>query len=589
MRSAWQVLGWVLTLALEVLVGQDAADDSLPVTLLRKAHDSRPEVREAAWQELLLFGEEGRRELQSAVTEQWKKDQRGFERLARGGLKKHQKALRARLDERRKLALEAIFDHSLYPDEAHGAVGQPEVDLCVGALRDLWNHPALVVAEWDPPIDALLCALESDLKWLATSGLEVEETMDTWIERADGELDVRSMTDALEWNEEIDPYNDSCTTSLDPEERAVIDHTNEYRRMLGLRVLEIDERLARAARKHSAEMAELDYFGHESPVEAHRSPSARARLEGYGGGVAENCAGGSNGESAFQGWYGSSGHHRNMLGSHVQIGVGRADNGGSFLYTQCFGSSDSVRTREVKDPRILYLERAGNADPEDVEAQWKLSWWCKGRGLVAEVRRHASKVIELDPEHSKARKILGFEKIDGQWVRKEEEKDDDERVRDLRRSLKSEDPAERKRALEALADQPEVEDSVFQKSLQDEAAEVRAAAANALGRRRVHAALPGLKKLLSDPNPYTRHEVVMALFNLGDGAGVERLLVDLDGDQESRLSAGRRLREIAGQSFGYSWDLPLAERTEAIARAREWWERERERLLEEQRDAVPAR
>ena len=66
-------------------------------------------------------------------------------------------------------------------------------------------------------------------------------------------------------------------------------------------------------------------------------PTQRARKAGYGGGVSENIARGStNGRATFKQWYGSSGHHRNMLGRrHVELGVGRSED----FWTQNFGSA----------------------------------------------------------------------------------------------------------------------------------------------------------------------------------------------------------------------------------------------------------
>ena len=47
--------------------------------------------------------------------------------------------------------------------------------------------------------------------------------------------------------------------------------------------------------------------------------------------------GSNDGAATHWQWYGSSGHHRNLLGKgHVEVGVGRADN----YWTQNFGSAN---------------------------------------------------------------------------------------------------------------------------------------------------------------------------------------------------------------------------------------------------------
>ncbi|MBK9129870.1 MAG: CAP domain-containing protein, partial [Phycisphaerales bacterium] len=134
---------------------------------------------------------------------------------------------------------------------------------------------------------------------------------------------------------------DVVATSMDDAERQFIDQLNRYRRTLMLRPVEPDERLVRSSRKHSEEMVKLGYFGHVSPVAERRSPSDRARLEGFGAGVGENClAGGVDGTGAFEGWYHSPGHHRNMVGAGPVLGIGAtADHG---MWTMVIGSGDDA-------------------------------------------------------------------------------------------------------------------------------------------------------------------------------------------------------------------------------------------------------
>ncbi|MEW6278348.1 MAG: CAP domain-containing protein, partial [Candidatus Eremiobacterota bacterium] len=58
-------------------------------------------------------------------------------------------------------------------------------------------------------------------------------------------------------------------------EGQIFDLTNQARAEHGLPPLEWVEALSTAARGHSSEMLELDYFAHESPTPGRRSPRER--------------------------------------------------------------------------------------------------------------------------------------------------------------------------------------------------------------------------------------------------------------------------------------------------------------------------
>ncbi len=116
---------------------------------------------------------------------------------------------------------------------------------------------------------------------------------------------------------------------------------------MGLHCVKIDERLVRAARKHSIEMQQMKYFAHSSPTAHLKNPSMRAKREGYGAGVAENIArGASTGRGAFKQWFGSSGHHRNMLSGHTEMGCGAAAH---HWWTQNFGR---LTGKSLTPPRV---------------------------------------------------------------------------------------------------------------------------------------------------------------------------------------------------------------------------------------------
>lgn len=133
-------------------------------------------------------------------------------------------------------------------------------------------------------------------------------------------------------------------------ERKVIELTNE-RRAEGATCagekfepappLEMDPRLRCAARRHSKDMGERDYFAHESPDG--ETPSDRAAAADYPGRrVGENISGGrARAEKTVEGWMNSPGHCRNIMRPFYEhIGVGYVKNKGhqfDHLTTQMFG------------------------------------------------------------------------------------------------------------------------------------------------------------------------------------------------------------------------------------------------------------
>ncbi|NVB37956.1 CAP domain-containing protein [Pseudenhygromyxa sp. WMMC2535] len=97
-----------------------------------------------------------------------------------------------------------------------------------------------------------------------------------------------------------------------------------------------------AARVHSMDMGENDYFSHTNLMG--NGPGWRLDQAGYsGGGWGENIAAGyGSPEDVVQGWLDSDGHCANMLnGSFTLIGVGYANVAGSdygHYWTQTFGN-----------------------------------------------------------------------------------------------------------------------------------------------------------------------------------------------------------------------------------------------------------
>lgn len=125
---------------------------------------------------------------------------------------------------------------------------------------------------------------------------------------------------------------------------------NEERARLGLRPLAWDATLQEAARRHSEEMARLDYFDHRSPVRGHETPADRWELvatrvpDEYA--IAENLFFGSVADAAWghRSLMESEGHRRNIVNpAYTAIGVGvHIDRTGQMWATQMFTTEAAI-------------------------------------------------------------------------------------------------------------------------------------------------------------------------------------------------------------------------------------------------------
>jgi len=283
-----------------------------------------------------------------------------------GGLKAFSRehavaALGGELQARRAFALAFILDAKQYPYPNPPPGAQEEAERRVQLVRDILEKPFAMLAkgsERGRELDRELSDLDARLARVDPAAAPLGDEARA---RAVADLDLAHVAfdhrdkERLEYNASVARYNRELKeTSIGEEERANVEAVNEYRSLMGLLAVKIDERLVRAARKHSIEMAQLDYFAHESPTPSLKTPAQRARRDGYGGGVAENIARGpATGRDAFLGWFRSSGHHRNMLQpGHTDLGCGECRR---HYWTQLFGglsgkSLDAPKVPADPDP-----------------------------------------------------------------------------------------------------------------------------------------------------------------------------------------------------------------------------------------------
>lgn len=275
-------------------------------------------------------------------------------------------------------ALRVIFDKSIYPDANHGKSGQPTVDEKVERVKLHWpkfdrlvqkdlakflsmsvdeakerlarlQQPMAMLDEVKPvlaarsltdvslapaPVPALyevlLCHRAGDVQGASNREGELSAWGQELLRRLQDE-GVRAYNQAMG---KKNPHKYGKQPIADEVSQVKI--TNDYRIMMGRTALEIDPRLVDSARGHSHDMTARGFFAHDSPVPGKRTPFVRMAKAGYPAAGGENIAMGyTSPQAAHNGWYNSSGHHRNILApSWRAMGSGRDGK----HWTQNFGS-----------------------------------------------------------------------------------------------------------------------------------------------------------------------------------------------------------------------------------------------------------
>jgi len=84
---------------------------------------------------------------------------------------------------------------------------------------------------------------------------------------------------------------------------------------------------------------------------------------------------------------------------------------------------DAEQVQEVKRQTAVEMQydQIRGKYPDTLEGQWELAEWCQENRLSKQRRTHLERVIELDPEHTGARRALGYSHIQGRWVTQEQQ------------------------------------------------------------------------------------------------------------------------------------------------------------------------
>jgi uncharacterized protein YkwD len=129
---------------------------------------------------------------------------------------------------------------------------------------------------------------------------------------------------------ECEPVTQRAAEGLEAADAAIVCLINAARAEEGLPALERSGALDRAARERSQEMADRDYFAHESPTGRDAQEVAREAgwvPEDRSWRIGENIGWGTTGASTpahlVRGWLDSPSHRRNIMGERwTQIGQG---------------------------------------------------------------------------------------------------------------------------------------------------------------------------------------------------------------------------------------------------------------------------
>lgn len=81
--------------------------------------------------------------------------------------------------------------------------------------------------------------------------------------------------------------------------------------------------------------------------------------------------------------------------------------------------SEVTRVDSTSESDAEY-QKLARTSPDTIDAHWKLAEWCRKRKLRDNAEQHLARILELDPNHEKARTALGFRQKNGQWVTRDD-------------------------------------------------------------------------------------------------------------------------------------------------------------------------
>ena len=71
-------------------------------------------------------------------------------------------------------------------------------------------------------------------------------------------------------------------------------------------------------------------------------------------------------------------------------------------------------------PTEIEYEKIKGDYPDTLEGHWELAEWCRENFLSEQREEHLRRMLEFDPDHAKARAILGYQRDGDRWITREE-------------------------------------------------------------------------------------------------------------------------------------------------------------------------
>lgn len=239
-------------------------------------------------------------------------------------------ALKKKKEELNKLraeTLKMINNEQFYPPKPNPLAEQNQklIEDKTAKIREIWTSAS-------KNLSALPQAAQKNMDLIeAINGIFSQLSADVPAENENLMKEIaldKKESDLAAHNKKAWQSNAKIKTSMTDQEKHIVQLTNEYREMMGLRVLEMNELLYTSAKKHADYMDINKYCGHEENIPGRENALKRAMLEKYAGTlVGENAAMHMlDADGIFNGWYNSPSHHRELvLEPYTQMGVGKTN------------------------------------------------------------------------------------------------------------------------------------------------------------------------------------------------------------------------------------------------------------------------
>ncbi len=212
------------------------------------------------------------------------------------------------------------------------------------------------------------------------------------------------------------------------------------------------------------------------------------------------------------------------------------------------GVSDIEKERVIRiekgDPPWVRYDKKLKKCGETIKDHLALADWCRTTGMKTEERRHLERVVELDANHSDARRRLGFIQEEGKWVKPRPSGAISEAERSERRRAQ----ADERRVQEKITEYTVKLKAIYRGRLSEKVGG-EGSKAFADGRRQIleisdPLAIPGITSVLSGGHVAARRLMVDALAQFDvDEATMNLVAISLlDPSKDVRAMAARALR-----------------------------------------------